>query len=117
MMKAEEAKDVLERYIECGNTSCLDDKPSCDGCVLKIMAEEWDNALDMAIEALEKQIPEKPTEEAHDEKALSYNLYCPACERVIGYRGTITGRIAQKYGNEDYCGKCGQAIDWSEDEV
>lgn len=81
------------------------------------LSDKAREALETAIGALEKQIPEKPTEEAHDEKALSYNLYCPACERVIGYRGTITGRIAQKYGNEDYCGKCGQAIDWSEDEV
>jgi len=116
-MKAEKAKDVLERYVKCGNTPCPNDKPSCDECELKIMAVEWDKALDMAIEALEKQIPKEPIEEAHNAKTISYNLYCPTCGKIIGYRGTITGRIAQKYGNEDYCGKCGQAIDWSEDEV
>lgn len=115
-MKAEKAKDVLERYVKCTNTPCPNDEPSCDECELKIMAAEWDKALDMAIWVLEKQIQKEPTEEPHDAKTLSYNLYCPACGKIIGYRGTITGRIAQKYGNENYCGKCGQAIDWGEGE-
>ena len=46
-------------------------------------------ALDMAIEALEKQIPKKKKKRNE----------CPEC----GY----------SYAFEEYCPNCGQAIDWS----
>ena len=50
-------------------------------------------ALDMAIEALEKQLPKKPIDK--------YN--CPRC------RGQLLGKVK-------HCEDCGQAIDWSEGE-
>ncbi len=62
-------------------------------------------AFDMAIEALEKQIPAKPL-----------NNYCPMCRRhlrcpkqYVGYPAKVKNRRG-----DDYCPKCGQAIDWSE---
>lgn len=57
--------------------------------------------------AIEKQIPKKPKNQRLAEGRLGDNgVYagnCPSCkEKVIG----------NYYGN--YCGCCGQALDWSE---
>ena len=51
-------------------------------------------AYDIAIKALEKQVPKKPIDK------LMY-IECPSCENV---------------GIEDcnYCPECGQRLDWSE---
>lgn len=43
-------------------------------------------ALDMAIEALEKQIPTKPVEKGD---GISYN--CPSCGRCAGYFDVMAG--------------------------
>lgn len=62
--------------------------------------DEW--ALDMAIEALEKQIPKKPKyscKPQHREKIGT----CPSCEHM----------------NSSYkkcCFECGQRLDWMEEE-
>ncbi len=59
--------------------------------------------LEMAKEALEKQIPKKPiiSEEQHIRYVTTFE--CPACN------GKFTG-----FGVAKYCYRCGQAIDWSE---
>lgn len=65
----------------------------------------WANdveALEMAIEALEKQIPKKPVG-----KYTSYK--CPVCGRRVR-----SGKGSSSRGIDHYCQKCGQAIDWSE---
>lgn len=67
-------------------------------------------ALDMAIRALEKQIPKKPTsidykkyiDTVKNALYLKGAYWCPNCEHVV------------KCGT--YCSDCGQAIDWSEKE-
>lgn len=62
------------------------------------------SVLDMAVNALEKQIPKKPTYE----RAFGYiNAKCPCCGRLIWTEGAA---------KEPFCWKCGQAIDWSEEE-
>ncbi len=54
-------------------------------------------AIDMAIQALEKQVPKKVTGEYEDEPL------CPCCLEVIdGYNVEII----------KHCPECGQAIDW-----
>lgn len=60
-------------------------------------------SLTMAIFALKKQIPQKPTpsEEQHVRYAMCFT--CPSCGR--DFSGT---------GIADYCYHCGQAIDWSD---
>ena len=66
-------------------------------------------ALDMAVEALEKQIPKKP-------KKLTYKLLlddgwiyeCPACGCACGenkYHSDVTK-------GDMYCTQCGQMLDW-----
>ena len=59
-------------------------------------------AYDLAIEALEKQIPKKPRE-------TRCTLMCSSCGHMITEKGC-------KKLNRLYCKKCGQAIDWSDDE-
>lgn len=60
-------------------------------------------ALDMAIEALEKQIPKKPVSKY---KYRYGKTVCPACETEN------TCRIVMFW--EKYCPDCGQAIDYGE---
>lgn len=61
---------------------------------------EWEYPLDYsvafetAIEALEKQIPNKLKDDGW--------LYCPICGRDV---------LMDRF---DYCPDCGQALDWSE---
>lgn len=64
-------------------------------------------SLDMAIAAMEKQIPKKPTYEGDGYwyGQLVYDTWvCPNCGK--GYE--------VDYDNYDYCPECGQKIDWSE---
>ncbi len=61
------------------------------------------DALVLAIEALEKQIPKKPI------KLIDWgNNRCPCCGTLYGEDGIME--------NYDYCPDCGQKIDWSDDE-
>ena len=55
-----------------------------------------DESINMAISALEKQIPKKP-------KLYRRSYWCSVCE----------GRIT---AGKNYCGNCGQTIDWSDEE-
>lgn len=52
-------------------------------------------ALEMAKQALEKQIPKKPVD--YDGKIKVG--FCPDCEAVV---------------TSDFCDNCGQALDWSD---
>ena len=66
---------------------------------------EFENALALAIEALEKQIPKKPLH-------MHKNYYCPICKED----GWMLWDDAIPNDMDKYCGICGQAIDWSDDE-
>lgn len=58
--------------------------------------EEMIEVRNVAIKALEKQIPKKVTKSA-----------CPSCNRVFLFRHS-----EKRKG--DYCDNCGQALDWSD---
>ena len=63
-------------------------------------------ALDTAIEALEKQLPKK-VEKRTEYRDLNGNLicfkaFCPSC-----------GRVVESYRNKN-CHACTQVLDWSE---
>ena len=60
-------------------------------------------AICKAIEAIEKQIPKKPLH-------MHKNYYCPVCKED----GWILWDDAIPNDMDNYCGKCGQAIDWSD---
>lgn len=52
-------------------------------------------SLDIAISAIEKQIPKKPVKTRSE-------IVCPTCNTLVG--------------SSPYCRYCGQAIDWSDTE-
>lgn len=64
-------------------------------------------ALRMAIEALEKQIPERPDLEGDGywDGELVYDTgYCPRCRKDYEI----------EYHTPKFCENCGQALDWEE---
>ena len=78
------------------------------GCIYR--DKRGGEALEVAITALEKQMPKKPDLEGdgYDENGeLIYDTWiCPCC-----------GKYYEVYYEEyDFCPKCGQAIDWSDSE-
>lgn len=73
-------------------------------------------AFDMAILALEKQIPKKPIRKEmtySEEVGFNDEWYCPVCNSYVGY---FTEGMSEPEQME-YCNECGQHIarDWSED--
>jgi len=60
---------------------------------------DYDEALHMAISALEKQAPKKPI--GAKRFADLYLGFCPSCGEG-------------NYSEYGFCGKCGQATDWAE---
>lgn len=63
-------------------------------------------AFEMAMKAMEKQIPKKPVC-TFDSDVKVYWHSCPICKQGIGWG---------KQRDVKYCWKCGQKIDWSEEE-
>ena len=71
----------------------------------KKVAKLYSEAFDMAIEALEKQIPKKPVYYIFGKEKYPK---CPCCG---------DGWNMNEYGNGMvHCWECGQAIDWSGEE-
>ena len=70
----------------------------------------WNTGMGGAIQALEKQIPKKPTYEgdgyAPDGTFVWDEWICPCCET----------RYEVDYDDYDYCPNCGQKLDWSDEE-
>ena len=99
-MTYEEAKALFEEDLKGGK--CSDDCPEC-------------NARELAISALQKQIPKKPIQANYIVRVngvatlLDENEFtkCPSCT----YKD-----IEVKHGQK-YCHICGQALDWSNAEL
>lgn len=91
MITTKEAIEYLSgRYLVVGS-KC---NPPEDEC------KKHNEVVDMAIEALKKQVPKRY--ESHNEKFYTY-VRCGTCYTILN--------CGQKY-----CDNCGQAIDWSEDD-
>ena len=85
-------------------------------------------ANEMAIQALEKQIPKKPIlkhdvsvmhintgNQPHEWKRLeSDNWHCPECDSFVGERVYVHGRHHNQR-KKKYCDNCGQKLDWSDE--
>ena len=69
----------------------------------KYLGHVEDENMDLMYELAEKASPKKPIE-AH-ERWNKYYWVCPTCEK-----------LNPRVFNLNYCGYCGQKIDWSEDE-
>ena len=98
-MTLKEAIEIIEVERACvkRNTDNKCDR-DCINCDLLRTEEEIFAAYDMAIEALEKQIPKKPYTD--NENGLYEKQYCPTCNRSL-------------FPNDHHC-ICGQKLDWEE---
>ena len=98
-MTNEEAISILtkDRALCLFNPWTGEDVPLNEDC--RMSAE----AMNLAIEALEKQIPKKP----NDKFNVPYDILacgiCPSCGRGV-------------HSDMKFCSECGQAIDWGEGE-
>lgn len=105
-MTENEAKKYMLIEKECINRDCDRD---CANCDIVQNAEDLNNAYDIAINALEKQIPKKPEYEAdgYADGELVYDYAkCPICGHDFEY-------VINDWGCE-YCSDCGQKLDWSD---
>ena len=69
--------------------------------------KDYEEALEIGIQAREKQIAKKPTYEgdAYSDGQLVYDTWvCPCCGRSYEL----------DYDDCDYCPNCGQNLDWSD---
>lgn len=73
--------------------------------------ESVNEAVQMAIEALEKQMPKPYTTDIDTSWGVRQKMpLCPECDHFIGYHRFIHGDNREV----TYCEHCGQAIDWSD---
>lgn len=92
-----------------------------------IIPQKRAEAIDVAINALEKQIPKKPIlkhdvsvmhinrgNQPHEWKRLeSDNWHCPECDSFVGERVYVLSKIHDQR-KKKYCDNCGQKIDFGE---
>lgn len=69
---------------------------------------EFVEALETAKQALEKQIPKKPTDICTP--VVTWGL-CPICKGELNKLG---GRANRVFVSNAFCPDCGQALDWSD---
>ena len=83
----------------------LDDLKNCESISSSHFKEVHGKNLELAISALEKQVPKKPIKDRKQEIRYTSSYSCPSCGD--GFTGT---------GIADYCYHCGQKLDWSVEE-
>lgn len=66
--------------------------------------DKMDELVDMAIKALEKQIPKKPIKSKEQKIRYVNTYYCPT--RNLGFTG---------FNIAKWCYHCGQKLDWSDE--
>ena len=77
---------------------------------------DYSIAFETAIEALEKQIPKKP--KRVDKNSVfdgNWKMICPCCGAMLMKRITTEYESRPVHYNMTKHCKCGQALDWSED--
>ena len=67
--------------------------------------DQW--AVEIAVEAMEKQIPKEPA-------VMIDTWICPSCNNEIEYQ-FLLGDNVLFHGFHDFCPKCGQTINWEEE--
>ena len=108
-----ENREAIEWLKGCVVAYEVDNKGRPNGNVTCELIQE---VIDMAISALEKQIPKKP--KRIDKNATfdgNWKKVCPACGRVLVERITTPEEsYPRTYNHTPHC-ICGQAIDWEEE--
>ena len=103
-MTESEAKKYMLIEKECINRDCNRD---CANCDIVQDVEDLNNAYDVAINALEKQIPKKP--DCIEDKMWC----CPVCDNNLLPKWIkYPTRLMPKSEGLPHCMSCGQAIDW-----
>ena len=91
--------------------------------------KDYEEALEIGIQALEKHIPKKPIlkhdvsvmhinrgNQPHEWKRLeSDNWHCPKCDSFVGERVYVHSKVHDQR-KKKYCDNCGQKLDWESDE-
>ena len=105
-MTENEAKKYMLIEKECINRDCNRD---CANCDIVQDVEDLNNAYDVAINALEKQIPKKP--DCIEDKMWC----CPVCNNNLLPKWIeYPTRLMPKSEGLPHCMSCGQRIDWNE---
>ena len=74
-------------------------------------------AYNMAIKALEKQIPKKPNKAIDSSWGIQKEAHtCPVCDYYLTEVHFIEPQKMESNKKITYCETCGQAIDWSDEE-
>lgn len=74
-------------------------------------------SIDMAIQALEKQIPKKPNKTIDSSLGIKKEIHvCPVCDCDLTEVYFIAPQESKIKEKITYCEACGQAIDWSDEE-
>lgn len=74
-------------------------------------------ARDVAIKALEKQIPKKPNKAIDSSWGVKKEAHtCPVCDYYLTEVHFIAPQKIESNKKITYCETCGQAIDWSDEE-
>lgn len=81
------------------------------GIPLNTTKEELAEAMKIAVQALEKQIPKKPIRHTAWE-----NFKCPACGSAEIVQYDTEYREYDKDCKFEYCSDCGQKLDWGDEE-
>ena len=110
-MTESEALNMIQAKLTCMelyDLSCIEKgcDRKCDNCDYNYAQGnngEQKEALKVAIQALEKQIPKKPVKSENQVVRYANTYYCPICN--LGITGT---NIAK------WCYHCGQKLDWGE---
>ena len=97
-MTESEAKKYMLIEKECINRDCNRD---CANCDIVQNVEDLNNAYDVAIQALEKQIPKKLINTCQYVSGC-----CPNCKKYIS--------DWLEYNEFMCCPYCGQKLDWNE---
>lgn len=66
-------------------------------------------AVKMAVDALERQVPKKPEKEEIHYNAQLFRYFCPYCREILAL-----GRSVEVIPHKLKCPDCGQYIDWSD---
>lgn len=75
------------------------------------------DAVGVAIQALEKQIPKKPNKETSSSWGTKKEVHtCPVCDCYLTEVYFIAPQESKIKEKITYCEACGQAIDWRDEE-